>query len=197
MLRHKALIQAARYAFGFSGIVDPDEWERSPESLGPRDITPAPRPTRADFSHVDPAAAGHVDPDAGYRQAMGEVVDAEPEEVEAEETSETPQERSTKGDDTTVSVGSPPVVAGDQDSPGPGAPAVPLPIPVLPVGAQGKEIAAWLTQCREAVATWGPEEVAKFRTAHERTMAKLEDHQQLGEAARSLARALDDREAAA
>lgn len=28
MLRHKAAIQAARYAFGFSGIVDPDEAER-------------------------------------------------------------------------------------------------------------------------------------------------------------------------
>ena len=32
MLRHKALIQAARYAFGFSGIIEPDEWERSPEN---------------------------------------------------------------------------------------------------------------------------------------------------------------------
>lgn len=28
MLRHKALIQAARYAFGFSGVIDPDEAER-------------------------------------------------------------------------------------------------------------------------------------------------------------------------
>lgn len=28
MLRHKAMIQCARYAFGFSGIVDPDEYER-------------------------------------------------------------------------------------------------------------------------------------------------------------------------
>ena len=28
MLRHKAAIQAARYAFGFAGIVDPDEAER-------------------------------------------------------------------------------------------------------------------------------------------------------------------------
>lgn len=28
MLRHKALIQAARYAFGFAGIVDQDEYER-------------------------------------------------------------------------------------------------------------------------------------------------------------------------
>jgi phage recombination protein Bet len=31
MLRHKALIQAARYAFGFSGLVDPDEAERAIE----------------------------------------------------------------------------------------------------------------------------------------------------------------------
>jgi phage recombination protein Bet len=28
MLRHKAMIQTARYAFGFGGIVDPDEYER-------------------------------------------------------------------------------------------------------------------------------------------------------------------------
>jgi phage recombination protein Bet len=32
MLRHKAAIQAARYAFGFAGIIDPDEWDRSPEN---------------------------------------------------------------------------------------------------------------------------------------------------------------------
>lgn len=32
MLRHKAMIQAGRYAFGFSGIVDPDEAERTAES---------------------------------------------------------------------------------------------------------------------------------------------------------------------
>ena len=28
MLRHKAAIQSIRYAFGFSGIVDPDEADR-------------------------------------------------------------------------------------------------------------------------------------------------------------------------
>lgn len=28
MLRHKAVIQCARYAFGFSGIIEPDEYER-------------------------------------------------------------------------------------------------------------------------------------------------------------------------
>lgn len=32
MLRHKAMIQAARYAFGFSGIYDPDEAERVVDS---------------------------------------------------------------------------------------------------------------------------------------------------------------------
>ncbi len=45
MLRHKATIQAARYAFGLSGIVDPDEAERIKSVDQPRqaerDITPA------------------------------------------------------------------------------------------------------------------------------------------------------------
>lgn len=41
MLRHKAAIQAARYAFGFSGIVDEDEAARM------IDVTPAPAPAQA------------------------------------------------------------------------------------------------------------------------------------------------------
>lgn len=44
MLRHKATIQAARYAFGFSGISDPDEAERSAD---------APRPTVAEVLASD------------------------------------------------------------------------------------------------------------------------------------------------
>jgi phage recombination protein Bet len=40
MLRHKALIQAARYAFGFSGIYEEDEAERF---AGMKDVTP-PKP---------------------------------------------------------------------------------------------------------------------------------------------------------
>jgi hypothetical protein len=47
MLRHKALIQTARYAFGFAGIVDPDEAERIDEATM-RDVTPTPpEPTTA------------------------------------------------------------------------------------------------------------------------------------------------------
>ncbi len=42
MLRHKATIQAARYAFGFSGIVDPDEGERIQESTQERELNAVP-----------------------------------------------------------------------------------------------------------------------------------------------------------
>ena len=45
MLRHKALMQCARYAFGFSGITDPDEAEDTPgmrnvtkQSQAPKDV---------------------------------------------------------------------------------------------------------------------------------------------------------------
>jgi hypothetical protein len=50
MLRHKALIQCARVAFGFSGIYDPDEAERIVEtiSVDAKRIDP-----RGDLSNVD------------------------------------------------------------------------------------------------------------------------------------------------
>lgn len=44
MLRHKAMIQAARYAFGFAGIIEPDEWERSPEKPAETTVTVPPSP---------------------------------------------------------------------------------------------------------------------------------------------------------
>jgi phage recombination protein Bet len=40
MLRHKAVMQAARYAFGFAGIVDPDEADDILRNPGEKDITP-------------------------------------------------------------------------------------------------------------------------------------------------------------
>ncbi len=43
MLRHKALIQAARYAFGFAGVYDEDEAQRIVESR-PREAPPPPAP---------------------------------------------------------------------------------------------------------------------------------------------------------
>ena len=44
MLRHKALIQCARYAFGYSGIYDPDEGERIAAAI---DVTPKTTKTEA------------------------------------------------------------------------------------------------------------------------------------------------------
>ena len=44
MLRHKAAIQCARYAFGFAGIIDPDEAERSPEVITGTELVQAPPP---------------------------------------------------------------------------------------------------------------------------------------------------------
>ena len=51
MLRHKAAIQAARYAFGFSGIMEPDEYDRM------KDVTPAPVQTVADPFGDEPQGA--------------------------------------------------------------------------------------------------------------------------------------------
>lgn len=44
MLRHKAAIQCARYAFSFSGIIDQEEAERSPEVITSGEIAPPPPP---------------------------------------------------------------------------------------------------------------------------------------------------------
>lgn len=41
MLRHKAAIQCARYAFGFAGIIDPDEADRMRDVGEIQDVTPA------------------------------------------------------------------------------------------------------------------------------------------------------------
>lgn len=43
MLRHKAFIQCARTAFGFAGIIDQDEAERSPDVITGSVVAPAPQ----------------------------------------------------------------------------------------------------------------------------------------------------------
>lgn len=69
MLRHRALTQAARYAFGFAGVMDRDEFD---QWQAMRDVTPAKAtlPEIPDFDAVDeppstePTTA--VDPDGLY-----------------------------------------------------------------------------------------------------------------------------------
>lgn len=56
MLRHKAAIQAARYAFGFSGIVEPDEFERMNDSgVVVRAPSPPPAPVVPQVEIIAPA----------------------------------------------------------------------------------------------------------------------------------------------
>lgn len=91
MLRHKAMIQAARYAFGFTGIIEEDEWERR------KDAERAPQPSMRDAFRNAPAipytqarAEAH-DPDTG------EIIDADPvrdinDDIEDPEPGDTPSQ---------------------------------------------------------------------------------------------------------
>lgn len=70
MLRHKATIQGARVAFGFSGITDEDEAAATPGLANARDVTP--KPARA--TPLDPFAAMPEPPPA---EEAAPVVEAE------------------------------------------------------------------------------------------------------------------------
>lgn len=72
MLRHKAAIQAARYAFSFSGIVDPEEAERSPEVITESRVQappPAPAP------HTETEATDEPD-NSEFLYRLGEALKA-------------------------------------------------------------------------------------------------------------------------
>lgn len=76
MLRHKALIQCARYAFGFSGVTDEDEAADTPAM---RDVTPPPaKQTRRELPPVNPFIAPPVD---------------EPREIDSEAERDAPTEQ--------------------------------------------------------------------------------------------------------
>ena len=65
MLRHKAMIQAARYAFGFSGVYDEDEGRAIAEA---RDINPVRVPSPSEIIEADEeeiATLGGTSPDYG------------------------------------------------------------------------------------------------------------------------------------
>jgi phage recombination protein Bet len=71
MLRHKALIQCARYAFGFSGIYDEDEGERiieardvTPVNQAPAKRVPPPPPTVETVEVIEETATKEARPEA-------------------------------------------------------------------------------------------------------------------------------------
>lgn len=86
MLRHKAAIQCARYAFGFAGIIDPEEAERSPEVITST-VAPPPPPAvqlAPPPDHVDVEAEQPFDVEAYMGNLFAD--------LEAATTAETLQE---------------------------------------------------------------------------------------------------------
>ena len=75
MLRHKAAIQGIRYAFGFSGILEPDEAEsiavREPATPEPRAVQQLPPLTEAEWQRLMPAWTQAV---AAGRKTGGDVL---------------------------------------------------------------------------------------------------------------------------
>lgn len=80
MLRHKAMIQCARYAFGFSGIVDPDEYERQ---MSVRDVTPRQGPN---------LAARLAAPNDAPREGFSAVHGIDPEDTTPDFDADTPSD---------------------------------------------------------------------------------------------------------
>lgn len=72
MLRHKAAIQCARYAFGFAGIIDPEEAERSPEVITGNVVAPPPPAAQVEARAED---AEFVD-ESEIVTETGEITDA-------------------------------------------------------------------------------------------------------------------------
>ncbi|SDQ98543.1 phage recombination protein Bet [Rhizobiales bacterium GAS113] len=85
MLRHKSAIQCARYAFGFAGIVDPDEAERMPDVVAPRLLRDATPPSPPMITHVaePPPAGAPESPAAVGELAPQEIASAIVEEIES------------------------------------------------------------------------------------------------------------------
>lgn len=72
MLRHKATIQCARYCFGFSGIVDPDEAERMTEfTVEP---VPARSPMRASIQRKSEREALEDNPSSETADALAQLL---------------------------------------------------------------------------------------------------------------------------
>jgi phage recombination protein Bet len=68
MLRHKAMIQCARYAFGFAGVYDPDEGERIVLAQDAARTPPAPAPAQVRQPPAPPALAAPKTPPNPHAQ---------------------------------------------------------------------------------------------------------------------------------
>lgn len=84
MLRHKAMIQAARLAFGYTGIVEPDEFERKQEAESPT----ARSPIDQRLASAEPMQLSYQDEDTSPDDApVGDTSEVSGETAEAGEQS--------------------------------------------------------------------------------------------------------------
>jgi len=74
MLRHKAMIQCARYAFGFAGIYDPDEAERI---VAAQDVEVADAAQKPTLAEVVKAKTKELEPDAVQESGAEDVSNAD------------------------------------------------------------------------------------------------------------------------
>ena len=74
MLRHKAMIQCARYAFGFAGIYDDDEAERI---VAAQDVEAADAAQKPTLAEVVKAKAKELEPAAVQEAAAEDAADAD------------------------------------------------------------------------------------------------------------------------
>lgn len=137
MLRHKALIQCARYAFGFSGIVDQDEYERQVEQV--RQAPPVGLTARLQAANVG---------GEGFNAAQAEEPAHDPETGEVAEFVDTP------ADD-----GLP--IRDDAADDFPGDTPVDEPKPDLPPMKSGADLLAETENAKPSLA----ERVAKFKAS--------------------------------
>jgi phage recombination protein Bet len=144
MLRHKAMIQAARYAFSFAGIVDPDEAERFAGEFA-QDVTPRaaivpisqriaaqnPSPTEggANQNHASEIdtnpPAGEMTGQAGEAPATDFIGDGPSPDTPAASSSPAPQEAA--GEPSQESSTEVDDAGGGDENPKPPAPSPPLP----------------------------------------------------------------------
>lgn len=114
MLRHKAMIQAARYAFGFAGIYDEDEGRVIADAV---DVTPRPRvPSPSDVAQIEHTAS---EPEKPAEAVSGDLADDLPASHDsAHHPPATPPEpHLIAGDDYTAKTWSEAYIAAMQTSP--------------------------------------------------------------------------------
>ena len=118
MLRHKSAIQCARYAFSFSGVVDPDEAERMV------DITPA-QPAMAERLERKSPAGSPQEPQEGFDGALVE------EAIESAHAAHTTPDDEPANTGTTAPDSVVPDRAGPHPAKGVGDDAVPIQAPPI------------------------------------------------------------------